>query len=819
MNILKYTLLIISIYTSFNLFAQQRPGGGQYAGEPEGVVYGTVVEAKTGKPVEFANIVIYSFRDSTIVSGGITNKNGEFNIDKVRYGKFFVEIQFIGFGKQTIPEVIIRPDRKVVNLGSIALAFDTEILEEVTVDASRERIEYRLDRRIVNVSQDIISAGGTAVEALENVPGVQTDLDGNVSLRGTESFLVLIDGRPSPVQGSEALQQIPAETIESIEIITNPSARYDSEGVGGIINIIMKKDRRVGYNAQISANIGTFGAFGTDFLINIRKEKFNFFIGGNYNDGKHKGSSLDQRISFLPNDEDYYLTTKADRRRIRNSGSARVGMDYYINDKEILTVSGRYNLFVYGNKLLSTATSFIDNNGDIYNNYNYLTDNFFETNWSYFSGDVNYLKKFTKPGHEIQIYASYATNMRNEENKFSEQEIDYLFQPVDDIIDSTRTFQIADGNTLDGKFDYVLPISEKSKLEAGYQIRISRLFNDYKFQNLLINSWVDDSSKYNTYDFIQNVQSGYLVFSNLGEKFGFMTGIRSEFTDREFNPSQMDTTWKYKVLDFFPSMHISYKLPGNIDLMASYSRRLDRPRPWYLDPFVNVVDPNNVRVGNPMLESEYTNSFEINVQKRFNNNFVSLETYYRGTNNQIERFITVDPVNPEIFISSFQNIGQSINAGIDLMTNLNFTKWWNFNISGSGFYYEIVDINSTFSWNARLNNSFRFTKYGTSVQLTGFYRGESITSQGKRLPMYMMGAGVRQDLFDRKLTVSLNVRDVFNTMGWEVISETPYFYSHSKRAPRGRTFTLSITYRINDFQSRRERGFENGGMDRDEGGI
>lgn len=812
---MKYLLIIVFSLNIALVFGQHRPGGtGQRPAD--GIILGEVIESQTNKPIEFANIVVYSQRDSSIVNGGITDSNGRFRIDNMSYGAFYAEIHFIGFGKHVIPEIIIRPNNKVVNLGTVQLEISAEMLGEIQVDATVDRVEYRLDRRIVNVGQDITAAGGTAVDALENVPGIQTDIDGNVSLRGTESFMVLIDGRPSPVQGSEALQQIPAESIETIEIITNPSARYEAEGVGGIINVVMKKDRRAGYNAQVSANYGTFGAFGGDFLVNIRKERVNFFIGGNYRDRTHKGEGRDERITRLANDETFHLTTITDRQRIRNSGSARIGMDYYFNDNEVLTVSGRYNLFTYGNMLKTTATSFMDNNGLIYNPYNYLTDNFFETNWSYFSGDINYMKKFDKPGHELQVYASYASNLREEENQFSEQEIDYLLEPIDNIVDYTRTIQRGDGSTINAKADYSLPINEVHKIETGYQIRLTQLDNDYQFQNRFNDQWVDDSTRFNPYIFSQNIQSGYVVYSALGEKFGFMSGLRTEYTDREFNPSLMDTAWIYKEFDFFPSVHVSYKLPYNIDVMASYSRRLDRPRPWYLDPFIDVVDPNNVRQGNPMLEPEYTNSFELNMQKRFNTNFVSMEVFYRGTNNKIERYVKIDPENPEIFISTFQNIGQTINSGIDLMANLNLTKWWNFNISGSGFYYEIVDVNNTFSWSSRMNHTFRIPNTGTSIQLNGFYRARSITSQGEMLPMYMMGGGIRQDLFDRKLSLSLNMRDIFNTMGWEVIRDTPEFYSHNKRSPRGRTFTFSVTYRINDFQSRRDRGFENGGGRDDE---
>ena len=808
---MKYILtLLFSIVFIFS-FSQHRQGrGGQT--NPEGIIHGYVLEKTTGNPVEYANIIIYSLRDSSIVTGGITDINGAFRIDKINYGGYFIEIQFIGFGKHIIPEIHLNRNNKIINLGKIEIELSAEMLDEVQVDARVERVEYRLDRRIVNVGQDITAAGGTAVDALENVPGVQTDIDDNVSIRGTESFLVLIDGRPSPMQGSEALQQIPAESIETIEIITNPSAKYDPDGVGGIINVMMKKDRRLGYNAQVSANYGSFNSYGSDFLVNIRKERLNFFIGGNYNDRRNKGIGSEIRKSFIGGDTVFIINTENDRQRTRNSGSARIGLDYYLNDNEILTISGRYNLFTFGRDLNSTAQSYWYDGQNEFNPYNYLTDSDFETNWSYFAGDINYMKKFSDNGHELQVYASYSTNFRDQKSLFTEQEIDEDLEPVDNIIDNIRTTDGGGGNRLISKLDYELPLNDNYKIETGYQVRITNRDNEYKYQKLVGSTWIDNDDMHNPYLYSQNIQSGYLLFSSTAQKFKYMLGLRTEYTDRVFELIKTQETMPaYNKFDFFPSLHVSYKFPKDMEVMASYSRRLNRPRPWHLNPVQDIIDPNNVRRGNPLLEPEYTNSMELNFQKRFDNNFISFEVYYRETNNKIERQVAVDPANPDIFISTTENIGESLNTGSEIMTNLRLTKWWDINLSGSVYYYEIKDINNTITWRTRMNNSFRIPKIGTRLQFSGFYNGPSITSQGRREAMYMFNAGIRQDFLDRKLSVNLSIRDVFDTMGHEMIYETENFYSHLIRARRGPTFNISVTYRMNDFKSRREKGLENGG--------
>ncbi len=809
-------LILFFLIGSPNVIFAQDAGNQQ---STQGVVKGRIVEQRSGQPVEFANIIVYSLQDSSIVSGGISDKNGYFEVNRVGFGKFYVKVQFIGFGEHTIPEITVSRQNLIVNLGTIEMELSAEMLDEVQVDAYVERVEYRLDRRVVNVSRDISAAGGTAVDALQNVPGVQTDIDDNVSLRGTESFLVLIDGRPSPIGGSEALQQIPAESIESIEIITNPSARYDPEGVGGIINVIMKKDRRDGYNAQVSANYGSFNSFGGDLLVNIRKDRVNFFIGGNYNENINRGVGSEVRNSYLKGDTVFSIINENDRQRIRNSGSARIGMDYYFNDNEIITVSGRLNTFSFGRNLNSAAQTYFSADDNIFGHYNYLTENEFRMNWNYFQGDINYFKKFSDDGQQLQVYASYSTNNRDQLNIFSEQEADINMNPIEGSeIHETRTIDGGSGSRINLNVDYEHPINNQYKLETGYQIALSELTNEYKFQNLINETWIDDSTMINPYIFNQNIQSGYLLFSNAPskQKFGYLLGLRTEYTDRVFRQTTTDEDWPYKSFDFFPSVHVSYKLPADMELMASYSRRLQRPRPWSLNPFEDVEDPNNRRRGNPLLKPEFTNSFELNLQKRFNNNFISFEAYYRETTNRIERQIEVDPDNPDIFIATFQNIGESRATGSEMMTNLNLYRWWNLNFTGSVYYYEIKDINNTVTWNTRFNNTFRIQKSGTSIQLTGFYSGPSITSQGRREASYMINGAVRQDFFERKLTVNLSVSDIFDTMGHEMIYETETFDSHLIRARRGPTFRLTLTYRIHDFQPRRERRFEteiNGGDD------
>jgi outer membrane receptor protein involved in Fe transport len=785
----------------------------------EGQITGFVFEKTSKDPIEFANVVVYNSRDSSIVSGGITDKKGYFKVDKLRYGRYYVEIIFIGYGKHTIPGIIISPDKKVIDLNKIYLNVDAQVLGEISIEAQINDVEYKLDKKVINVNQDIVSAGASAVEVLENVPSVTTDIDGNVSLRGTESFLVLIDGRPSPLQGSEALQQIPASSIENIEIITNPSAKYEADGVGGIINVILKKDRRKGYNGQIAANYGSFNSFGGNALFNFRTNKFNFFIGGDYNARNGEGSGYSLRKTYLPGST-FNLENNSNNNRDNGSGSARIGMDYYIKDNEVITISGRYGQYKRDNIGNSWVNSYYSNEyDDIFNEYDYFSENSFLLKGGYFTGDINYSKRFRKEGHEIQAYFSYSGDFDEEINQYTEHQVDENRNPVGDDLNSNRTKTDYSGNIITGKIDYVLPLFERGKLEAGWQMNYSVHDNDYKYQILLNSGWEDDFSRWNPYTFSNNIQSGYAIFSNYYKKFGYQLGLRAEYTDRLFHQTSTDQEWGYKKFDFFPSLHLSYELPADMQIMASYSRRLRRPRSHYLDPFIEIEDPNNIRQGNPYLEPEYTNSYDLNFQKRFGTHFISFEAYVRETNNKMERIITVNDTAPNINISTHQNIGKDLSVGSEIMANINIFSWWNFNISGNIFYYEIISDeysnSNTVTWRARLNNTFRIKKTNTVIQFGGHYMAPSITAQGKRYGNIMSNIGVRQDFLDRKLSVSVNLRDIFGTGKWKNETITDQLYSISEHKRKSPTFNISLTYRINDFKVRKDKNadVEYGGDD------
>ena len=815
-------LLIICLFASFS-FAQRQ--GGTPA---DGVIYGTILEKDSNTPVEFANIVVYD-SNNEVIAGSMSDKNGKFNIQNVKYGKLKVEVLFIGYGKATRENVVISAEKKSFNMGKIYLAVDAQMLGEVEVEATMNNVDYRLDRKVINVDQDIVSVGASAVEVLENAPSVTTDLDGNVSLRGSDSFLVLIDGRPSPLEGSEALQQIPANTIESIEIITNPSAKYAPDGVGGIINVVLKKEKRSGYNGQFSANYGANNTMGGSANFNVRTQKLNFFIGGEYNRRRNKGSGISERKTYLSPEKDtmFCLNNTNTGFHGRQFWSGRAGLDIYVTDNDIITVSGKVGgRGHFGDGVTEAETFYFNEHGNLVYNpntlllgtpYSYYTDEISDEKNMYWGGDFNYQRKFAKPGHELQIYFNYAASRNNDYNEYTEAETDSLGGAIKEGVykDRYRTHETGANNKYEAKIDYVLPFNEKSKLEAGYQLKIRDQSNDYNYAVLTGENWIDDPTRHSPYDFDMDIQSGYIIYSNYIKSFGFQVGMRTEYTDRCF--AIPDSSYTYKKFDFFPSLHLSYAFNEDLQIMASYSRRLERPRGWFLNPMVEVEDPNNVRQGNPGLNPEYTNSYDMSLQKRFGEHFVSFELYARQTNDLIQHVTLVDTTNSNMYIKTFDNIGKDLSLGTEIMGNINPTKWYNLNVSANAYYYSIVSeqyrSNSTFTWRLRMNNTFRIKKSGTNIQFGGFYSAPSITAQGRRAGMLAFNLGIKQEFFKKQLAVSINFRDLFHTMRHNETTETDYLYYYVNRSHTWPNFNISVTYRLNDFKKHKDK--ESGDSDDD----
>jgi len=435
-----------------------------------GAIKGVIVDNATGQAMEYANIAIYTKADSMLVTGGITKNNGEFEIRGMPLGEYYLEAHFIGFEKSKVTNIVIDKESPVFNSGSIKLSPSAIEIGSVDVVADKAAVEYKLDKKVVNVSQVISAAGGSAANVLENTPSVQVDIEGNVTLRGSGNFTVLIDGRPSVLSGSDALRQIPASSLENIEIITNPSAKYEPDGSAGIINLVMKKNSMNGLSGIINGTIGTGDKYRGDFLLNYRTEKFNYFVGADWRDETNYGSMASSRETYL-GDTTKYLTIGGDRDFIRGGQNFKGGFDFYLSDKTTFTLSGEVGKSKNnrsGEELIHEYT--IPKSNEIYSVNNEIS----ASESDFYSGTVNFQHKFKKDGHKIEANVFYSGQTGFDGDEENEMLTDENYNPSGTYLAQVKTTEEEDENDLRVKADYTLPINDKSKLEAGFQSRMER---------------------------------------------------------------------------------------------------------------------------------------------------------------------------------------------------------------------------------------------------------------------------------------------------------------------------------------------------------
>lgn len=762
-----------------------------------GTIKGTVKDIKTKQAIEYATIAIYK-ADHSLLTGGVTDEKGNFVISGLSGGVFYVVINFIGYGEKKIEKININRNNIVAQIGTILLSPQTQNIDEVLVESSKHQVEYKIDKKVVSVSKELNAASATAVEVLENIPSVRVDIEGNVSLRGSTGFTVLVDGKPTILDPNEVLQQTPASTIENIEIITNPSVKYAPDGTGGIINIITKKNRTLGVQGLVNVNAGNFGQYGGDFLLNYRVKRFNFFVGGAYGLNKMPMESYSERRTML-NDTIKKMISKGNAEPTRTRNDWRAGVSWDITEKDNFTLEGNFGIFSMGRNSKSDYISSIEKINFEKKEYN--KNEFFRKS-NYYSLNANYLHKFEKKKHELQLMGSYA------QRKANELSTNFLLLDSDKIIEGTRINEKGPSRRMEGKLDYSLPIGE-GIFEAGLQYKnrqSSSFVKNYTYnttkQEFDLNADYDNDI---TYD--DKTASIYSLYQGKYKKIGYQIGVRGEYTFRKIIPLKNDTTYKIDDWDFFPTLHFSYQINEKNQLMASYSRRIDRPRPWYLEPFVSKTDIFNVRSGNPALLPEYIDAMELGYIKQWKKAQFSIESYYRIKHNKIERVQSI--YEKDILLTTYKNVGTDYSLGIESMFSIPLFKWWNFSLSGNVFNYLLKSEKNSkpyqvesLTWSSRLSNIFSVHK-NIKLQLDGSYRSPSVSSQGRTEANYMINASTRADFFERKLSATLQIRNIFGTSKYSSITEQEGFYNYRSMEPQSPAIRISLSYRINNFKNKR----------------
>ena len=762
-----------------------------------GVIKGKIIDAETNTPMEYANIAIYSKKDSKLVTGGIANAAGVFEIDDLSFGVYYVEAKFIGFEKTTINDIKIIPNSSTVDLGTIKLATSTQNIGAVDIVADRARIEYKIDKKVINVSQDVNAAGGTAVTVLENTPSVEVDIDGNVSLRGSTNFTVLIDGRPSVLTGSDALKQIPSSVIENIEIITNPSVKYDPDGQSGIINIVMKKNIISGINGVFNINAGTKDKYGTDLTLNYKTKKYNLFVGANWNYNTDYGTMKSTRETYAR--DTTFLITEGKRNQTRSGQQIKLGMDYFLTKKTSITVSGQLGKFDFSS----------EGGGRLYKYYNPASVDTFSNQVSNsnrkgntVSADASFLSKLNGDGtHKLEGTFTYRSRTGTSNDSTDEFLSDKYYIIKLDTISNVVTTEDSKSDDYRMKIDYTLPFGSGNKFEAGIQSRMERETEDFKFTNFGDNN--PDFTSGMKYK--EDIHSAYSTFSGNLSSIKYMLGLRGEYNLRSITDTKNPIPYKLNKFDLFPSAHFSYELPNKNQLMASYSRRINRPDGRDLDPFPSYMSRYAIRTGNPALKPEYSDSYELSYISNFGKSFLSLETFYRSTNNLMYRSNLTDTIT-DISYMTIKNINSDFSLGGEIMGNIEVNKWLLINTSFSLYNYQLkgedmgksVDKKST-NYSGRLNTTFKFSA-NSRLQLTANYRGPSTSVQGEQKGMMFTNVSYRQDFMKKKLTATIVMRDVLGTAKFEGTSYNNGTKSTFKMQREPRVLMLTLSYKINNYK-------------------
>lgn len=753
-----------------------------------GTINGTVTDNILKEPLPYVTVAVEN-ANGEILTGGITDDKGKFSIPNIPEGKVVVKIQYIGYKIYT-REIEISKSNSSIQLGHIELEEDAAALDEVTIIAERSTTVQKIDRRVINVGRDLTTVGATAGEIMNNIPSINVDQDGNISLRGNPNVRILIDGRPTNMDAAQILRQIPSTSIKQIELITNPSAKYNPEGMSGIINIILHKNTNNGFNGDITIGLtkGENARFNNSINLNYRQGKFNFY--GNY--GAFAGKFANEGRIYKhdnPNTPDFNENSEEFLNMLNNRKShlLKFGVDYHINDNNTLSAYTTKNIF--DSKFnIGTSINFFDGvTNPLVQNALFDTDN---TGTIY---NIAYKKKFAKEGHEIQLEADYNT-FENEENAR------FLF-PSNSILNyNDLTFNDRENTTIN--LDYTNPLSDKSKLELGVEARLQRTKNDYNTSNTALNN----ADFY--YD--RDILSAYATFGQNFEKWSYQLGARVESYKVDAAFSQAggeEIPFKDDIFTIYPSAFVSYNINDKNTMQLSYSRRVDRPGLEQINPIRQFSTPQITVTGNQHLNPQFTNSIEMNYTKQMEKGSFTAGVFYRMISDEINIAITIDPLDPNRLIQSFDNFDNNNAYGIEFSGAYRPTKWWNFN-AGFDLYYQnlkgIVGIENAEVENTvytfRMNNSFKATK-DLTFQVFGFYRGPNSTLQFDMEEFYFVNAGFRYNVMQGQATISFNYNDIFNTQQSIVSTDRPNPFD-AKFNWESQAWNVGLSYRFGGVNNR-----------------
>ena len=765
--------IILPLFLLWGLLLTAQPNNKAIIGS----LKGKVMDKNLQQPIPYATIAIHDGTNK-IITGGISTEDGDFLIPDIPKGNYILKVQFIGYKTYSQP-IEISKQNKDVDVGTIALEEAAETLDDVTVVAERTTIEQKIDRKVINIGKDLTTTGGTASEIMNNIPSVNVDQDGNITLRGNQNVRILIDGKPTNIDATQLLKQIPSTSIKKIELITNPSAKYNPEGMSGIINIVLHKNSNIGFNGNVNLglNFDKNARFNSSVDLNYRTGKINFY--GNY------GNNITKQLNggFVFREDENYRTNFS---FLDNNKSHlfKVGLDYFINDNNTISIYTNQNLFdglTSGNtNILFTDTT----QNDISQSLISDSDNLGSTY------NFDYKHNFKKEGHNIELEVDYNDFNSDSDDRFNFAGGDGSLTDYKDIIDNER-------NNTTINLDYVNPLTEKVKLELGYETRLRRTNNKYQ-------STLFSNSRY-TYD--RNIHSFYATYGQNFEKWSYQLGARVENYEVEaiFNGEKI---FEDDIFTVYPSGYLSYAPSEKNSYQLSYSRRIDRPGLNQVNPIREWSTPRIVSIGNPSLNPQFTNSIEANYTKKLEKGSITSGVFYRIINDEISQTLLENPDVEEGQILTFGNFDNNSAYGIEVSGNYKLANWWSFNASfdlygqtQKGIIDNISKEVDAVIYNFRINNSLNATK-NLTFQIFGFYRGEQEGVQFKTKPFYFVNTGARYNFMGGKGTASLNFNDIFSTMRFRFSGDNPY-PQNGEFQGETQTVFLGLSYRFGSGKNRK----------------
>lgn len=830
-------LLTITCWAQVNEMAPNRPG-------KTGKLYGKIVDGKTNKGIEAASVQLFKLSNNTLAGGMLTKPNGDFDILNISTtDSFRLEVSAIGYAMQEMTIVFDKKGVSEKDLGNIKMQADAKYLGSVTVTAQKPALQMGIDRKVFDVEKSLVSTGGTGIDVMRNIPSVSVDVDGNVLLRNS-SPQIFVDGRPTIL----TLDQIPADNIERVELITNPSAKFDAASMGGIINVVLKKNRKLGLNGIVSAGVGTPRIANGNMALNWREGKVNFFVSGSYNQSGGRTKSETYRTNKDNGVATDYFNQFTETDRMRRFGSIRFGMDYFMDNRNTLSISQNFVKGRFTNDEVQNQEYF-----DLHRQPHHFGARFSDNigNMNRSNTQLVFKHNFPETGKSLSADVTYNTGRGDNESNILNT---YANPDGSQYADDNRVLNNGNdkNNQVTVQVDFVDPTGDDNKLETGVRTFINDFtgaFNAFSMNN----GFKEKLPLSNNYTYREMVHAGYVTYTGKVLGIGYQAGLRAEYS--KFDGELIDSARKfgYEYPDgfdnlfnaLFPSLYLTKTIGEGQEIQLNYSRRIRRPNFWQLNPFIDINDPFNIRQGNPNLKPEFNNAFEFNYNNTYNTGSFLGVLYFRHSTGEFTRYsdtITAEQyeklnnaaVDPSAILNTFVNADYENNIGAEFTLQQRIGKQMDITPTINMQYRKVKSgVNNTdlsndgFSWESKLIVNYRIASASPvfnklSFQLMGEYESPEIMPQGKSKEQYVADFGVRKEMLKNKVVLTFNVNDIFNSRRWGSIYDTEDFYqdSYRRRDPRNFRFTVSYKFGKADFQlfKRNNNGNRDRNDDNDEGG-